>query len=387
MRMALMALRRQSPPALSAAAMSHAYPYVMGTMASRSALSSSSNSASRCPISTASTRLLATGTTGTTGTCDTSSLPTVYKFRSDLLLSRGPINLYQQQQHRFKSAVVDHPDDDHHGGTPVAGGFEAFDQVLTDAYTRINNGPWHEIVKAVEHVLHGSDESKANILNLGSGVGEPGTSLSNRFPKASVVASDSTHDLSSFKDGSFDVVTCAFGLSLLENPEEAMRQIHRVLKPGGSLIIAVWDSLSIEHMSDEIMKAITKDKPMPARTIDYLSFARPHALERLIEDNNMAVIKMDHNEFPFQLSGLDHQPPDFAFNVATIPIHQNLLDLQKSGKNPKALEEAHEAFKALIDEGVLVHKDSSGHMFTGPNRFKLAIARRQFEDADGVLDK
>ena len=99
MRMALMALRRQSPPALSAAAMSHAYPYVMGTMAS--------NSVSRRPISTASTRLLATGTTGTTGTCDASSLPTVYKFRFDILLGPGPINLYQQQQHRFKSAVVD----------------------------------------------------------------------------------------------------------------------------------------------------------------------------------------------------------------------------------------------------------------------------------------
>ena len=264
---------------------------------------------------------------------------------------------------------------------------QAFDQVLTDAYTRINNGPWHETVRAVEQVLHGHDESKAKILNLGSGVGEPGTSLSNRFSKASVVASDSTHDLSSFKDGSFDVVTCAFGLSLLENPEEAMRQIHRVLKPGGSLVVAVWDSLSIEHMSDEIIKAVMKGKPIPARTIDYLSFARPHALERLIESNNMALIKMDHEEFPFQLSGLDHQPPDFAFNVATIPIHQNLLDLQKSGENPKALEEAHEAFKALVDEGVLVHTDSKGHMFTGPNRFKLAIARRQFEDADGVLDK
>jgi len=264
---------------------------------------------------------------------------------------------------------------------------QAFDQVLTDAYTRINNGPWHETVKAVEHVLHGRDESKAKILNLGSGVGEPGTSLSNRFPKASVVASDSTHDLSSFKDGSFDVVTCAFGLSLLENPEEAMRQIHRVLKPGGSLVIAVWDSLSIEHMSDEIIKAVMKDKPIPARTIDYLSFARPHALERLIEGNNMAIVKMDHEEFPFQLSGLDHQPPDFAFNVATIPIHQNLLDLQKSGENPRALQEAQEAFKTLVDEAVLLHKDTKGHVFTGPNRFKLAIARRQFEDADGVLDK
>ena len=51
----------------------------------------------------------------------------------------------------------------------------------------------------------------------------------------------------------------------------------------------------------------------------------------------MSLIKVDHEEFPFQLSGLDHQANDFAFNVATIPIHQNLLQLEKSGQNPNAL--------------------------------------------------
>jgi len=264
---------------------------------------------------------------------------------------------------------------------------QAFDQVLTDAYTRINNGPWHETVRKVEHILRGHDESRAKILNLGSGVNEPAASLIDRFPRASVTESDTLQKLSAFEDGSFDVVTCAFGLSFLDDPEKAMKEIHRVLKPGGSLVMAVWDSLSVDHMSDEIMAAVMKGNPLPPRAVDYLSLARPHAVAKLIEGSNMSVIKIDHEEFPFQLSGLDHQTDDFAFNVATIPIHQNLLDLEKSGENPNAFRDAHDAFKKIIDDGILVHKDSKGHLFTGPNRFKLAIARRQFEDADGVLEK
>ena len=188
MRMALMALRRQSPPALSAAAMSHAYPYVMGTMASRSALSSSSHSASSRPISTASTRLLATGT------CDTrtSGLPTVYKFRSDLLLGPGPINLYQQQQHRFKSAVVDHPDDDHHGSTPVAGGFDAefFTKIANVNRKAYDNITRHAIEVLKGHVHDRKSGNQLQILDLASGPGEPAASLSNAFTEATIYSTD-----------------------------------------------------------------------------------------------------------------------------------------------------------------------------------------------------
>jgi ubiquinone/menaquinone biosynthesis C-methylase UbiE len=41
-------------------------------------------------------------------------------------------------------------------------------------------------------------------------------------------------------NGSFDVVLCALGLMYMPNPEQALREMSRVLRPGGRLSLAVW---------------------------------------------------------------------------------------------------------------------------------------------------
>ncbi len=44
------------------------------------------------------------------------------------------------------------------------------------------------------------------------------------------------------EDETFDAVICRLGLMLLPNPQQALREIHRVLKPGGKLAALVWSS-------------------------------------------------------------------------------------------------------------------------------------------------
>jgi len=46
-----------------------------------------------------------------------------------------------------------------------------------------------------------------------------------------------------FNDNLFDCVVSQFGLMYFENQSGAIREMMRVLKPGGSLTIAVWDKL------------------------------------------------------------------------------------------------------------------------------------------------
>ena len=41
-------------------------------------------------------------------------------------------------------------------------------------------------------------------------------------------------------DASFDVVLCALGLMYMPEPEQALREMRRVLRPGGRLVVAVW---------------------------------------------------------------------------------------------------------------------------------------------------
>jgi SAM-dependent methyltransferase len=46
-----------------------------------------------------------------------------------------------------------------------------------------------------------------------------------------------------FPDGSFDVVVSQFGLMFFPDRAGALREMRRVLKPGGAIAVAVWDSL------------------------------------------------------------------------------------------------------------------------------------------------
>src|SRR5438874_1812285 len=50
-----------------------------------------------------------------------------------------------------------------------------------------------------------------------------------------------------FSDQSFDYITCLEGLEHIENPQQAMREFARVLKPSGHLIVSVPNILNIEE--------------------------------------------------------------------------------------------------------------------------------------------
>ena len=44
-----------------------------------------------------------------------------------------------------------------------------------------------------------------------------------------------------FADGSFDVVSIAFGIRNVQSPERALAEFHRVLRPGGRLVVLEFD--------------------------------------------------------------------------------------------------------------------------------------------------
>jgi SAM-dependent methyltransferase len=104
------------------------------------------------------------------------------------------------------------------------------------------------------------------ILDLASGVGEPALELSRRVgPRGQVVASDlvagplcfiersatrqglpwlttqvADMECLPFADASFDRVTCRFGLMFCPEPERALKEALRVVRPGGRIALLTW---------------------------------------------------------------------------------------------------------------------------------------------------
>lgn len=96
----------------------------------------------------------------------------------------------------------------------------------------------------------------SRLLDVASGTGDLALEIQSQCPQCEVIASDFCAEMLAhaasrgiaktivadalqlpFSDGEFDVVTVAFGLRNMADYPAALREMHRVLKPGGRLVI------------------------------------------------------------------------------------------------------------------------------------------------------
>jgi 2-polyprenyl-3-methyl-5-hydroxy-6-metoxy-1,4-benzoquinol methylase len=74
-----------------------------------------------------------------------------------------------------------------------------------------------------------------------------------------------------FANRSFDHVTCLEGLEHIENPQQAIREFARVLRPGGTVIVSVPNILNIEERLKWLLYGYTSHfKPMSRAHVERL---------------------------------------------------------------------------------------------------------------------
>ena len=103
-----------------------------------------------------------------------------------------------------------------------------------------------------------------------------------RVPKARVLVGSA--ESLPFADGEFDATLSQLVVNFLADPEQGLREMSRVTRPGGVVAGCVWDyggGMTMLRVFWEAAAALDPDGAAPARESHTMRFSRPEELEEL----------------------------------------------------------------------------------------------------------
>lgn len=169
-----------------------------------------------------------------------------------------------------------------------------------------------------------------------------------------------------FDDGSFDALTCAFGLCHFPDPARAAAQMRRVLRPGGRLALTVWDvperALGFGAVWSAIRTHGSLDTGLPEGPGFFL-FSEPARGEALLREAGFTQIAWRIVPQWWRLSDADE-----LFRVVTTGTVRSAATLRAQSA------EAREAIRAALRREV--ERFAEGDAFAVPTPSLLYTARR-----------
>jgi ubiquinone/menaquinone biosynthesis C-methylase UbiE len=169
------------------------------------------------------------------------------------------------------------------------------------------------------------------VVDLASGTGEPAISLAQRVgPQGSVTAVDQSSDLLDiaaerarnkklsnftiqqadahllpFADQSFDLATCRFGVMFFSDPQRALRELRRVLKPGARACFAAWGPMEQPYWQTtmKIVHRHVGGSMLPPGAADPFRFAAEGSLSEVLKAAGFRDVEESTQNLPWTWPG------------------------------------------------------------------------------------
>jgi ubiquinone/menaquinone biosynthesis C-methylase UbiE len=182
------------------------------------------------------------------------------------------------------------------------------------------------------------------VLDLASGTGEPAITLATRVgAEGQVTALDLSSELLQiaseraqqrgltnfstqqadaqqlpFSDQSFDLVTSRFGVMFFQDCEKALREVHRVLKPGARACFLTWGPFEQPYWSSTI-GVVVKHVGGPAIVSgepDPFKFAQPASLSSVMRKAGLNHVHEETKPLPWTWRGTAEEVWEYVQSVS-----------------------------------------------------------------------